>query len=299
MIEDRRSRITRRSGKACDPQSSILDPHSFPPSPPLPLSPFPLINGTHLFACTLALAITTLLAPNAGAQISEAARQFDQGNQRFEQGAYQDALTAYEQALASGYTGGALYYNMGNAYYRLDELGQAIRHYEKARRFIPDDPQLLHNLEIARSRINAPFSSLPTPIWVRWWKRYVVGTGALAFFIVGLVFYGIAAVLIGHRIWTGTRNPWHRRALSASMIVGLMLLGTALAASLDRTLDRQAVVIVDQVTLRNAPQNDAPSELDLHEGVLLDVLSQEEGWIEVRLPNGVTGWIEADTAADI
>ncbi len=23
------------------------------------------------------------------------------------------------------------------------------------------------------------------------------------------------------------------------------------------------------------------------------------GWIEVRLPNGVTGWIEADTAAEV
>ncbi len=264
------------------------------PSLPLSLSPSPLINGTYLL-----LFITALLAPNARAQVSEAARHFDQGNQHYEQGAYQNALAAYEQALASGYTGGALYYNMGNAYYRLDELGQAIRHYEKARRFVPDDPQLLHNLEIARSRINAPFSTLPTPIWVRWWKRYVVGTGALGFFIVGLVFYGIAAVLIGHRIWTGTRNPWHRRALSASLILGLLLLSTALAASLDRTLDREAVVIIDQVTLRNAPQNDAPSELDLHEGVLLDVLGQEDGWIEVRLPNGVTGWIEADTAADV
>ena len=254
----------------------------------------PVLNG----ACLL-LFVTALLAPKARAQVSEAARHFDQGNQHYEQGAYQNALVAYEQALASGYTGGALYYNMGNAYYRLDELGQAIRHYEKARRFIPDNPQLLHNLEITRSRINAPFSTLPTPIWVRWWKRYVVGTGALGFFIVGLVFYGIAAVLIGRRIWTGTRNPWHRRALSASLILGVLLLGTALGASLDRRLDRQAVVIVDQVTLRNAPQNDAPPELDLHEGVLLDVLGQQNDWIEVRLPNGVTGWIEADTAAEV
>ena len=242
---------------------------------------------------------TALLVPNAAAQMSEAAQQFDLGNQHYEQGAYQNALEAYEQALASGYASGALYYNMGNAYYRLDELGQAIRHYEKARRLIPDDPQLLHNLEIARSRINAPFSTLPTPIWVTWWKRYVVQTGALPFFVVGLIFYGIAAVLIGHRIWTGTRNPWHRRALSASLILGVLLLGTAFVASLDRTLDRQAVVIVDQVTLRNAPQNDAPSELDLHEGVLLDVLDQEEGWLEVRLPNGVTGWIEAGTTAEV
>ena len=188
---------------------------------------------------------------------------------------------------------------MGNTYYRLDELGQAIRHYEKARHLIPDDPQLLHNLEIVRSQINAPFSTLPTPFWVTWWKRYVVQTGAMAFFIGGLLFYLMAAVLLGHRIWTRTRNAWHRRALSASMILGLLFLITAFGASLDRLLDRQAIVITDQTALREAPQNDAASDLDIHEGVLLDVLDQQDGWLEVRLPNGVSGWILADAVGEI
>lgn len=237
--------------------------------------------------------------PAAHAQLAEAVRNFDEGNQLYARGAYQNALDAYERALAGGYEGGALYYNMGNAYYRIDELGQAIRYYEKARRFLPNDPQLLHNLNIARSRINASFSTLPTPFWVSWWKRYVVRTGAMAFFIAGLVFYGIAAALFGHRIWTGTRSPWHRRLLSASAIAGLLLLAVAFAASLDRTLDRQAVLIADQVTLRTAPAPDAATELDVYEGVLLNVLSEQDDWLEVGLPNGVTGWIEASAAADI
>ena len=256
----------------------------------------------HVLFCFLlvaALALLNATAPAAQAQLSEAALAFDEGNQHYAEGAYQEALTVYEKALEKGYDGGALYYNMGNAYYRLDELGQAIRHYEKARRFIPDDPQLLHNLEIARAQINAPFSSLPTPFWATWWKRYVTRTGAMVFFVAGLLFYVAAAFLLGHRIWTGTRNPWHRRALSATLVVGLLLLSIAFAASLDRSLDRQAVMIANQTALRSAPQDEAPSDLDIHEGVLLDVLDQQDGWLEVRLPNGVTGWIEADTAADI
>ncbi len=278
-------------GKGRKEKSNLL----LSPFPPLSLSPFPSIKG--ILVLSIALALTT--APDARAQVSEAARAFDAGNQHYADGAYQEALAAYQQALDKGYDGGALYYNMGNAYYRLDELGQAIRHYEKARRFIPDDAQLLHNLEIARSQINAPFSSLPTPFWVTWWKRYVVRAGAMPFFIAGLLFYAAAALLLGHRIWTGTRNPWHRRALSVSLVLGLLLLSTAFGASLDRSLDRQAVVIADQTALRNAPQKEAFSNLDIHEGILLDVLGQQDGWLEVRLPNGVTGWIQADTAADI
>jgi len=256
---------------------------------PLPLSPFRV----------LLLVLTTLLVPTAYAQLPEAVQAFDEGNQHYAEGAYQEALASYEQAIAQGYDGGALYYNMGNAYYRLDELGQAIRHYEKARRFIPDDPQLLHNLEIIRAQINAPFSTLPTPFWVTWWKRYVVRTGPTVFFIAGLLFYVVAASLFGQRIWTGTRNPWHRRALSTSLILGLLLLGTAFGASLDHSLDRQAVVIAGQTALRAAPQEAAPSDLTIREGVLLDVLDQQDGWLEVRLPNGVTGWVPAETAGDI
>ena len=248
---------------------------------------------------SIVIVAIALLAPTVHAQVSEAARFFDMGNQHYAEGAYQEALDAYQQAIANGYTSGALYYNMGNAYYRLDERGQAIRHYEKARRFIPDDPQLLHNLEIVHAQINAPFSTLPKPFWVTWWKRYVVRTGAMVFFIVGLLFYVIAAALLGHRIWTHTRNAWHRRALSASLILGLLLLITAFGASLDRSLDRQAVVITDQTALRQAPQDEAASDLDIHEGVLLDVLDQQDGWLEVRLPNGVSGWVQATAVGEI
>ena len=64
-------------------------------------------------------------------------------------------------------------------------------------------------------------------------------------------------------------------------------------------VDRQVVIVADRATLREAPQDVALSDLDIDEGVRLDVLGQQESWLEVRLPNGITGWIQADTAADI
>ncbi len=247
------------------------------------------------------MALTLAAAPGApaAAQLPEAARRFDEGNRHYGAGAYQDALHAYEQALAAGYASGALYYNMGNAYFRLDELGQAIRYYEKARRLMPDDPLLRHNLEITRSRIEAPFSTLPTPLWVTWWRRYVVRLGAWPFFVAGLLGYGLAAALVGYRIWTGTRNAWHRRALSASLLLGLLLLAIAFAAALDRTSGRQAVVVAGRAALHETPTDEAPATLDVPEGIVLDVLHRQDAWMEVRLPNGVTGWIRTAAAAEV
>jgi len=238
-----------------------------------------------------------LLAVPAQAQVNDAVLAFDAGNEQFEKGAYQQALQSYQQAIDAGFVSGALYYNMGNAYFRLDQLGQAIRYYEKARRLMPENAELQHNLDVARSQIATPISSLPTPVWETWWDRFVLRVGAFPFFIAGLLFYTLAAALIGHRIWSSTRNPWLRRVLSASLILGVVLLTIAFAASLNPT--QRAVVVADTAALREAPADTAATELDVPEGVLVDVLQRQDTWLEVRLPNGVTGWIQATTTADV
>ena len=43
-------------------------------------------------------------------------------------------------------------YNLGNAEFRLGHLGEAILHYERARRMDPTDPDIEANLRFAQSR---------------------------------------------------------------------------------------------------------------------------------------------------
>lgn len=258
---------------------------------PLPAMSRPLL------ACLAALCLLT--AAPARAQVDAAVRHFDDGARRYADGDYRGALTAYEQALATGFASGALYYNMGNAYFRLDEVGQAIRHYEKARAFLPDSPELGHNLEIARARAVDRMSTLPEPFWRPWWRRLLALTGVGGLFFAGLALYLAAAALLGHRIWTGTRLPWHRRTLAATSAAGLLLLVLAFTASLDRQHHRRAVVIATAVGLHEAPQAQTDVALELHEGLLLDILDERDAWLEVRLPNGTTGWIDAQAVGEI
>ena len=261
------------------------------------LDPFAQSKIKHRKSKIVLVVLLLLLAVPAQAQVNDAVLAFDAGNEQFEKGAYQQALQSYQQAIDAGFVSGALYYNMGNAYFRLDQLGQAIRYYEKARRLMPENAELQHNLDVARSQIATPISSLPTPVWETWWDRFVLRVGAFPFFIAGLLFYTLAAALIGHRIWSSTRNPWLRRVLSASLILGVVLLTIAFAASLNPT--QRAVVVADTAALREAPADTAATELDVPEGVLVDVLQRQDTWLEVRLPNGVTGWIQATTTADV
>ncbi|QXD14535.1 BatD family protein [Rhodocaloribacter litoris] len=238
-------------------------------------------------------------AARAPAQVTEAVRHFDAGNRLYAEGDYRGALEAYERALATGFASGALYLNLGNAYYRLDELGQAIRYYEKARRLLPESREVSHNLRITRSRAVDQFSQVPVPFWRGWWQKAVAALGARGFFLVGLSGYLTALGLAGLRIWRARPHAWHRRMLTLAALVGGVGLVAAFGASVAEEGGRRAVVVVEQVELRTRPGETGEAALTVHEGLVVDVTGEDGGWIAVRLPNGVTGWLRAGTLGEI
>ena len=96
----------------------------------------------------------------------------DEGNQRYHEGDFDGALASYVQILDSGLESGELYYNIGNTYFKLSNLGPAILYYERARRLMPGDDDLLANLELARSLTIDDVTPLPG-FWLfraaGWW----------------------------------------------------------------------------------------------------------------------------------
>ena len=135
-------------------------------------------------------------------QLEDALRLFDEANGLVESGAYTEAIDQYQAVLETGFASGALYHNLASAYFRLDEIGEAVRYYERARRLLGDDPQLLHNIQIVEAQVQSPFSELPTPFWRAWWYTLFSQYSAMRFLISGLGFYLIACLLYAHYIWS-------------------------------------------------------------------------------------------------
>lgn len=233
------------------------------------------------------------------AQLTETVRFFDEGNRLYLLGDYTGALSAYQSAEQTGYAGGALFHNMGNTYYRLDEIGQAIRYYHRTARLLPDDPRVRHNLQIAQASIVDRFSTVPEPVWQRYWQALVSRTGASGLFFTGLFFYLAAAALFAYRFWTGIPNEWLRRARAAATGAGVVLLVAAFAASLSAGIERKAVILESAITVYESPIADTDPVLDVHEGLVVDILGSQASWSKIRLPNGVTGWIESRAMAEI
>lgn len=260
----------------------------------------------------LVLGVLLLSAP-VHAQPADSVRGlWQKGTQAYAQGRYQQATEAYRQVIGAGFESGALHYNLGNAYYRLGEMGEAVQHYEKAKRFRPGDARIEHNLDMVRSQFDALNGTVPAPGWT----RLVSGWPVTALFWIGLIAYAA-----GFLAWSWFRSasrfpnaspapPAARRLSLAAAGGGLLIVLLAGAAGYAQTLDRRAVVLVEQTALQEKPaepSDDAgatPStgtadSTPLIEGTIVRLRATRSGWTRVTAPDGETGWLPTSAIGEI
>ncbi len=228
-----------------------------------------------------------------------AMRAYEDGLKAYYDGDYQTALDSFLSVEETGYRSGALLYNIGNTYFRLNRLGMAVVYYERARMLIPSDDLLNHSARVAQRKTKNHFNTIPRPFWKQWWDAAVARIGPVWMYFVGLCFYLTAAVFIGVRIWTGSRNDWLRRGIALCLVAGLPFLGSAFVASHDQATHRHAVVIDLQADLKEAPSDGAATGKRVYEGLVVDLLGKENEWVRVGLPDGTTGWLVDDVIEEV
>ncbi|NNE36508.1 MAG: tetratricopeptide repeat protein [Rhodothermales bacterium] len=246
-------------------------------------------------ALTLIVLWASMATTDGFAQRSETLRHFDEGNEHYANGAYQNAVAAYEMALESGFASAELYYNLGNAYYRLDELGNAMLNYKRSERLAPGRTALQHSLNLTNSRLTDKFSRLPDPFWIKLSESVYSRKMILPLTLFGLLLYVIGVGLVGYRMWSSDTNAWIRRAYTIAIVVGIPLLIGGLTESYRLSHDVSGVVVVDQTELRDGPSEEEPTALQVHEGLVVRIDREEPDWTRVILPNGISGWVSAET----
>jgi len=183
-------------------------------------------------------------------------------------------------------------YNLGCAYFNEKEYGRAILHFEKARQLRPRDADIKHNLEFTRLFLKDRFD-LPDPMpLVAWFTHLRDSVAVWELRDSELVLFLVTVVLIV--FWRLRRNQASGRSwFIAVLATGLLLLINAgWLWERARSLDRQhAVLLVDQASVSSAPVPGSSTLFVIHEGTSGEILSVTDGWYEIRLPDGKTGWI--------
>jgi tetratricopeptide (TPR) repeat protein len=238
----------------------------------------------------VAFTLLCILAASAGGENEQWEEVFFRANQAYKEGRFQEAVDGYLQLIKSGHGEGHIYYNLGNGYVRLNELGEAILNYERARLMLPRDADLDFNLRYARDQIQdvLPQSSDFVSMSFFWLGSLNFDEVFWSFAVFNAVFWGILLLRIFYR------SEWSYYLLLVSLVLWLIS-GASLGLKwyqIER--DDRAVVLQKEVNVLAGPDSGDTVLFKLHEGSIVHSERSEDGWSLIRLQDGKRGWLKAE-----
>jgi tetratricopeptide (TPR) repeat protein len=208
---------------------------------------------------------------------------------------YDEAAEVYESMRALGIEDATLYYNLGNAYFKAGRIGLSVLSYERAWVLAPGDEDVRTNLSYANELVADAVDEAPLPLAVRWavdvYRSLQPNFLALVLSVV-FVLGGVALTLVLY-----DAVPEWRSVAIVMLILCLTLAlasGSALALKANADANRvDAIVLTENAYVRSGPGDANPRLAEIHEGLKVRVISEREGWSQVTLANGLTGWLRA------
>ncbi len=227
-------------------------------------------------------------------------QMFDAANQAYRQGKFPEAIETYEQIVHSGNLNGEVFYNLGNAYYKAGNIGKAVLNYERSMKWLANDDDVRHNLQLANLMITDRIEPVPRLFVWEWWDAI-----KSAFTLNGITWLGYAffvclvVTVIG--VMMAPSYLWRRIALYAGIASLVLLISSAVifVGKLDQ-LQRSdhAIVTVNITTVKNSPDMRSTDAFVLHSGIKVSITDKVNNWYKIRLADGKVGWME-QTAAEI
>ncbi|MBW2736002.1 MAG: SH3 domain-containing protein [Deltaproteobacteria bacterium] len=221
--------------------------------------------------------------------------------------AYQGALGAYYKGDYAGAAEGlerlealplrhaALYYNLGCAYFRLGQLGRAIYNFERALALEPSSVDAAHNLEVVRRivgrKVKDVLKGVQQQSLVDSWLRGMESGGWWTLFLV--LWWSMFAMLFALRFVKA--GPARAGVIAVNSFVALLAFVAALFLAGRIHLDRathDGILLPERVEVREGPTPSARSTFKLHAGHRVRLEGESAGWVRIRLPNGLEGWVK-------
>ena len=247
----------------------------------------------------LAAAITfTAIHPQGVHAAADAEELVQKAKETLALGKYAEAAQLYRQAYNEGANGVDICYNTGTAYLRAGKLGLGVLFLERAAALNPNDKDVQANLAWARDNIRntaatgkkdkeeaangdegltlmglVGFLSLDT-----WGVLFVVGFWLLAGVLVLLLFSRrekrkvLALVAAGLFVWSG-------------------LFGSLFWLKNQQEAPGRYGVVMTRVEAKEGPNQGFDTVFDVPEGVKAELKETIDDWSEIRLANGLHGYI--------
>jgi tetratricopeptide (TPR) repeat protein len=218
---------------------------------------------------------------------------FAEANARYQAGDFEQAEKLYLELVQSGVNSGTVFYNLGNACFKLKKLGESIYWWEKAKTRLPDDPDIRENLEFANLMLIDRIEVPPVPLPIRLLDRTIHFLPADIEFGIALGLFVAANVLFA--LYLGLRLPTlSTRAFTGAAVLAALAFLFASSAGwqvYEAENRRQGIVVEQKSDVRSGPGNENITVVTVHEGTKFRVRGEANGWVQISLPNGWSGWL--------
>lgn len=218
-------------------------------------------------------------------------QQWKKATDYYLQKEYDSAAFYFEQIAASKPQNAEVYYNLGNAYYRLNKIAPAVLNYQRALHINPSYKEAQDNLIITKARISHHIAPIEDIFFIAWWKSITSHTLATTWAVLSLIVFLliIASVWLRKFHGSGTRIPVQVPGILGFVCFCFLLFAFVSAGKSYGTSG--AVVMENDAPLMNNLQKGKPLSL-IPEGTTVKIISENEMWVEVSLPDGRVGWLQ-------
>ncbi|KAA3618050.1 MAG: tetratricopeptide repeat protein [Calditrichaeota bacterium] len=231
----------------------------------------------------------------------EATTYFVKGNKAYESGDFAAAIANYEHVISLNEENWHLYFNLGNAYFRSNNLGRAILNYERAFKLAPENEDVQFNLEMAAlqttDRIPLPPKEAYLVLLENWFNSpsfsFLLYTTLILYatFILGWALrYFVPAI---------TGAPFYQFFVVTALVLFLFFASIFSLRWYNQATKQFGVILEKEVNVTSSPTTGATELFILHEGTKFQIKEQASQWLRIRLRDGKTGWITAESAGRI
>ena len=237
------------------------------------------------------------LAPAAHAEESRPQALFNRGNYMMEEENYAEAIATFRQIEHNGHASGPLFYNMGISYLYLDSLGLASYYFHRSKAFRESTDRGRDGVATVERLLRTRGTFIPQLPWYAFFDWFLFHMNHVAWIVWGLVLINLGVLLL---LAGWLYRPDHRIAIAGMAVVAIGIVQVVVAISISVWADgyRQGVVVGNGIPIKPSPDLVVDEDMspDLaYEAytVTLDkrLSKQHDGWVHIRLRNGVSGWI--------
>ena len=238
---------------------------------------------------------------------------FERGNQLYEAGEFEDAVVVYREAVNRGIVSADLFYNLGNACYKSGSLGRAVLNYERALRLVPRDDDVRTNLRLVQSLLrDRQFVEDPgfikrVAMWLH--QRINLREALVLTSVLYLVLIAVTITFVFRETpFVSRRYPGislispgrilgldKTQDFALAMVTLLVLFSASGASAIGKfraeSSRKAAIVVEEEVPVFGGPDADSTLQFKIHAGTRIITGETRPGWIQIRLPGDLEGWI--------